>query len=359
VPPGAGQRGGGAPPPAGPGTSGAGSGAVPKPSVVELGGGEGQLAAAVLGYWQRERLDWRGKVCYRIVEVGARLRERQAAAVDEARAAGWDLGWGADLEEASAGSRPVVIVGNEFLDAIPVHAVDVSGERLREAYVEVAGTGLGQSLGEISTDAATEVLVLFGTLDPRLLRPLTEDGILEVFPGLGTLMARAAAVMPSGSLVNIDYGEWFPGVMTPEEGERAGLETLRKRRRSVRGYFKQQMVHDPLARAGRQDLTADVDFAAVDLNGRREGFETVLFTTMARFLRGGGAEDELRFLRGGAAPCASAAGGVPPASLRAVDTGGPAALDPIEADHQATVLENLLDEQDLGVAFKVMLQVRD
>ena len=108
---------------------------------------------------------------------------------------------------------------------------------------------------------------------------------------------------------------------------------------------------DPLARAGRQDLTADVDFAALDLHGRKEGFETVLFTTLAGFLRGGGAEDELRALRARLADRFD-----PPGAPAAVATSEP---DPLEADRQATVLANLLDEDDLGGAFKLMVQVRE
>lgn len=113
------------------------------------------------------------------------------------------------------------------------------------------------------------------------------------------------------------------------------------RGRTVRGHFKHQPVHDVLARAGSQDLTADVDFYAVDLHGRQEGFETVVFATLSAFLRGGGAEEELQGLLAGTAPFSGIAG------------------DPLEADRQAAVLRSLLDERDLGSAFKLMVQVRE
>ena len=331
---------------------------IARPSVVELGGGEGHLAEAVLRHWHSERPELREKVAYRVVEVGAGLQRRQAAAVAELAAAGWDIGWGADLEEASAGTRPVVIVGNEFLDAIPVHLVAVGGDRLREAYVLATPPSLVQTWGELSAAAVSEIELLFGTLDPRRLEAFSEDGILEISSGLGALTRQVAAVMPSGSFVNIDYGEWFPGL--PQVGERWGLEGRTRRRRTVRGYFKHQMVLDPLARAGRQDLTADVDFAALDLHGRREGFETVLFTTLAAFLQGGGAEGELQALRAAAATataCAEtvAAAATPP-DVAAMAAG---AADPLEADRQATVLQKLLDERDLGGAFKLMVQVKE
>ena len=320
-------------------------GAAEPAALVELGGGEGQLAAAILEFWEQERPDLRERVVYRIVEVGARLQERQAAA------AGWDVGWGRTLDEACAGTRSAVIVGNEFLDALPVHVVRVAGGALCEAHVRVAAPGLEQMWGPLSEAAAAEVEFLFGTLDPRSLEPLTEDGVIEVSPGVGRLVRQIAAVMPSGCLVNVDYGEWFQGVL--HAGESCGLRERASRRRTIRGYFKHQMVLDPRVRAGRQDLTADVDFAALDLHGRQCGFETVLFTTLAAFLRGGGAEAEVEALRAGAAMQPLGAGA-------AADSAGPdGGADVLEADRQATVVGNLLDESDLGGAFKLMVQVRE
>jgi SAM-dependent MidA family methyltransferase len=327
------------------------TGAAEPAAVVELGGGEGQLAAAILGFWERERPDLRGKIAYRIVEVGARLRQRQAAAVAALLAVGWDAGWGRTLEEACAGTGPVVIVGNEFLDALPVHLVRVEGGALSEACVTVTALGLEQTWGPLSAQAAAEVEELFGTLDPQRLEVLTTDGVIEISPGLGELVRQVATVMPSGTLVNVDYGEWFAGVR--RAGECCGVEQGAPRRRTIRGYFKHQMVLDPLARAGKQDLTADVDFAALDLHGRQHGFETVLFTTLAAFLRGGGAEAELQALRVGAA--AQALGDETAPGAPGLD----GAADVLEADRQATVIENLLDERDLGGAFKLMVQVKE
>jgi SAM-dependent MidA family methyltransferase len=311
-----------------------------RPSVVELGGGEGQLAAAVLGYWAAERPEFRERVAYRILDVGAPLRARQAEAVAEPAAVGWDVGWGGTLEEACAGTRPVVMVGNEFLDTVPVHLVRVGGPEPSEAYVDATPAGgLEQSWGPLSEPAAAEVEALFGAAPPQPLESLTADGFIEVFPALGGLLGEIARLMPAGSLLSVDYGEWFPGVR--KEGERWGLEDRLPRRRTVRSYFKHQLEFDPLARPGKQDLTADVDFAAVDLHGRLAGFQTLLFTTLGAFLAAGGAERELEALEGGGS--------------------GPDGLgdDVLEADRQATILRMLMDQDDLGAAFKVMVQVRD
>lgn len=348
-----------------------------KPCVVELGGGEGQLARSILGFWEEERPSFRGKVDYRIVEVGLQLRERQTMAVAEYLGTGWEVAWGTDIQSACLGCSPTVIVGNEFFDALPVNLVDATGDTLRELYIELRGEELREAWGELSAGTGAEVGRLFGTLDPLLLRSLTSDGVLEVRPGLEVLFTEIAAAMPTGSLVTIDYGDWFAGV----HSERCGcwLPTLASRRRTLRGYFRHLPTRDIVARPGRQDLTADVDFAALDFHGDRAGFETVVLTTLSAFLRAGGAEDELKRLRlagelGASAPPfaaapASAPGAPPPWRLSAASPFAEAGFgeaefeaylrDPLECDRQATVLRHLLDEEDLGGAFKVMIQVTE
>ncbi len=309
-------------------------------SVVELGPGEGQLAQTILHFWASERPELRARVDYRMVEIGTGLRQKQEEALAPLAGAGCRVGWGDGLAEACAGTVPVVVVSNEFLDTLPVHLIRADRECLEELYVTSSGTDLSTQWAQVSHEATAEIRQLFATLDPQELRTLTTDGVLEVFPGLGDLLAEIARLMPQGSLLTIDYGAWSTGL--PRTGERWEQQGKTRRRRTIRGYFKHQLVSDPLARPGRQDLTADVDFAALDLHGRQAGFETVLFTTMAAFLRAGGVEEELRSL----------------AAHRDGTTSGPG-LDPLEADRQATVLRNLLDERDLGSAFKLMLQVRE
>ncbi|NLV72448.1 MAG: hypothetical protein GXY46_07585, partial [Actinobacteria bacterium] len=110
--------------------------------VIELGGGEGQLAQGILNFWQSERPEWRERVAYRIVEVGARLKQIQKDALAGRMSSGWQVAWGSDLEEACAGIRPVLILGNEFLDTLPVHQVRVAEGTMYEAYVEAEGPDL-------------------------------------------------------------------------------------------------------------------------------------------------------------------------------------------------------------------------
>jgi SAM-dependent MidA family methyltransferase len=305
----------------------------PPLAVVELGGGEGDLARAVLRRWDETRPDLKERVVYCIVEISEGLRACQAEATSEWAARGWRVRWAGDLAAAATGARPVVIVGNEFVDVLPVHLVDVRGPRPREAWVEVDpdGSRVSEVWSDLSPEAEVELHLLFADGDLGRLPDLSRDGIVELRPAVGSLLRDVAIVMPEGCLVTVDYGGWLPGVEVGN-GCGCGLAGEPSRGRTVRGYFRHQTVHDPYARIGRQDLTADVDFRALDLHGREAGAETVLYTTVAALLRADGGEEEWRMLR-------AQAGGS------------------LDADREAAVLEALLDEESLGGSFKVMLQV--
>ena len=332
-------------------------------AVVELGGGEGHLAQAILGSWQKNLTYLRDKLSYSVVEVGEGLREKQREKLNSFMQKGWDIRWGNTLTQACEGLSPVVILGNEFLDALPVHVVQVSGSQAQEAWVALEETenGFVWQWDELSPSAVVEIQSLWGALDtldtgqaqkPQSLQAmqklnstqsmqasqasnvtqalqtlqalqatqaLGKDGILELRPVVADLLAEIEALMPSGSLLFIDYGAWGPG-----------------RGRTVRGYFHHQRIDDPLARPGHQDLTADVDFAALDMHGRDLGFETIVFTNLAAFMATGLKQAECGL---------------------SWDAGG-SCSDFLENDKRATVLRALLDENDLGGEFKVILQVR-
>lgn len=290
-------------------------------AVVELGGGEGHLAMALLNYWQNNHADLQSKISYCLVEVGEGLCLKQREMLDSFIINGWDVRWGDTIAQVCEGTSPVVILGNEFLDALPVHVVEVSEATAREAWVvlEEESSNFVWQWGEITPSASVEMLSLWGTEDTKQLKTLSKDGILELRPAVVDLLGEIDRLMPSGSLLFIDYGDWGPG-----QG------------RSVRGYFHHQLIDDPLARPGQQDLTADVNFAALDEHGRALGFEAVFFTSLSMFL--------------------AAALENPQCNLPLVLSDY--SSDFLEADKRETVLQALLDEKNIGGVFKVILQVR-
>ena len=355
-------------------------------AVVEVGGGVGDLAAAILGEWNVHRPDLRDVVIYSIIEIGPELQKRQALALSELMERGWRVRWAATLSRLSARSgadgRSAIIFGNEFVDALPVHLVDVSGPATREAWVKMVGLpGPGEADGEVAIGVAAEdgavtggaaergavtggalvgdavvrsslrcgiveewgglsslaedeLCSLYGSTDAVALRSLTRDGVIELRPAVRSLLAEAASFAHGVCVVTVDYGDWPEGMHDAGGCGSCCAQPPPLHGRTVRGYFKHQLTSDPYTRAGSQDLTADVDFRALDLHGAESGFETVLFLTLAAFLQAAGADQELVDLR------REAAGS-------------------LDADRHAAVLAALLDPEDVGGAFKVMLQVKE
>ncbi len=312
-------------------------------TLIDLGGGEADLAKALLAQWTGARPDLRERVSYVIVEVGESLRHRQLSRLAKFKDEGWDVRWAGSPEEAMADAGAVILVGNEFIDALPVHLVDVRGPVPAEAWVRLqcaeAEAVAREEWDALSSEAESDLGELFGTTDAEVLRQVTRDGMLELRPAAGRLLRQAASRGGSVCVLTVDYGEWFATaaaavcdcrIPEPASGP--------LHRRSLRGYFKHQLVTDPYVRVGRQDLTADVDFQALDHHGRRAGFETVLYTMLAGLLRADGADRQLeKLLTAAARPTQRA----------------------LRSDRQASALEQLLDQQGQGGAFKVMLQVRE
>jgi SAM-dependent MidA family methyltransferase len=173
--------------------------------LVELGGGEGRLARAVLERLSEERPDMKRRVGYTIVEVGQGMRARQRRALARLTADGWRVEWAPTLTGALSGAQgePTVVVGNEFVDALPVHLVDVSGDKAREAWVEVepcasedGGAGIRETWADLSPEAAAELRMLFGTEDTAALRSVSRDGTIADYFGIWPTRVTPVACSP-------------------------------------------------------------------------------------------------------------------------------------------------------------------
>lgn len=312
--------------------------------VVEVGGGEGDLAAGVLDHWQRTRPNLRERVSYVVLDVAEGLRTRQADAIAPFARAGWDVrvaGSSGPYPGAGvfAADSPVtgIVISNELIDALPVHLVDVRGAHPSEAWVSVVRGPDGsarcvESWHSLSEDAAAELRFLMGGDDVERARAFTREGILELRPAVRSLFELWTTWFEECVVMTVDYGDWLAGPFAgaPRDDATGGLvvggsmDASVLHGRTLRGYHRHQVTRDPYRSVGRQDLTADVDFRALALHGEACGLECLLFVPLARFL--------------------VAAGEVPP---------------PGAADIEGAPLAALLDEGGLGGLFKVMLQVRE
>jgi NADH dehydrogenase [ubiquinone] 1 alpha subcomplex assembly factor 7 len=200
--------------------------------LVELGPGRGTLMADALRA-AKVLSGFTEAATIHLVETSPALRARQKAAM-ESRAAFWHDG----LSEVPDG--PLVLVANEFFDALPVHQFERTPDGWRERLVALDGERFVLVLARHPTPA--ELLI------PETIRLVAPPGaVAEVSPAaVSTIRAVAERIEPhGGAALLIDYGH-------VEHRTGATLQAVRRHRR-----------HDFLADPGNADLTAHVDFAAL------------------------------------------------------------------------------------------------
>ena len=198
-------------------------------TVVEMGAGDGVLRSDITEYVRRELPEFDNAMSY--------------VATDLVPPAGID----AVIENSAL---PVGITGcvisNELLDAHPVNRFVVQNGEIREIYVDYQDGKFVESLGDVSEPE------IAGRVDP-FLGSLPEFYRGEVNLRLGYWADSVAATLERGYVMTIDYGYDRPELYKPTRIDG-----------SLRCYYQHTLGQNPLRRIGKQDITAHVDFTAVD-----------------------------------------------------------------------------------------------
>ena len=233
----------------------------PRPcNVVELGAGDGRLGRDILAAARYLPDGFGDAINYTVV--------------DRRCAPGWEQAIpNASRLVADALSRdggPVpgpahCVLSNELLDALPVHRVRMEGGRLRELYV-----GLGPDVADGYEGALVELPGDPST--PSLQRRLCDVGVAlsegqtaEICLLLDAWAEATAARLESGFALTIDYGRTAADLYDPALRSHGTLVAYRAHRQTDAS----------LQDVGRQDITAQVDFTAVQSAGQRVGLTAV------------------------------------------------------------------------------------
>lgn len=217
---------------------------------VELGPGRGTLAADALRAMGRADL----APPVHFVETSPALRGKQRAAVPTAC---WH-----DVIESLPGDRPLLIIANEFFDALPIRQFERTGRGWRERMV-VPDPARGAGHYQWALDAAD--------CAREIPTPLTDaplGAVVERNPAAETIVAQLATRLArqGGALLLLDYGY---------EGPAVG-DTLQA--------VTDHAHADPLAAPGTRDLTAHVDFAIVSAIARAHSLRPSPCVTQGAFL---------------------------------------------------------------------------
>lgn len=230
-------------------------------SLLEIGAGQGLLAVDILQYLQRQFPDFFEVIEYIIVEKSIALRKEQ-----QQRLQGFPIRWCA-FEEIPTASLIGCCFSNELVDAFPVHQFVIEEGQLKEIYVTIDNHNFVEVIGEPSTSQLTNYFNLMGINLP------SEGYRSEINLAALDWLSLVADKLQRGYLLTIDYG--YPAERYYNPARRQG---------TLQCYYRHRHHDNPYVHIGRQDITAHVDFTALERWGELCGLEKVGFTQQGLFL---------------------------------------------------------------------------
>jgi len=277
-------------------------------TLVEQGAGEGHLMRDVLDALKRIAPDFYARLQVRIVEVSPDNRKRQG---EQLAGHPGKIGW-CSFDELPAFTG--CFLSNELIDAFPVHMVEVHNGELREVHVTVDGDGFGEIFLPPSTGELKAHIAWLG-------HGPCEGNRGEINLVAPRWMREVAARLEKGFALTVDYGYPAEELFAPF-----------RRNGTLMCYHRHNASEDPYIRVGEQDLTAHVDFTALEKAGAEAGLEPLGLFEQYRFLMALGFVEELMRME---------------AQTR----------DPVEAQGLRMTLKHLImPDEGMGTTFKVLVQ---
>ena len=226
--------------------------------ILELGAGTGKLAAdLLLTLHELDKLPAR----YYILEVSAYLRQVQRDNLQKLlpETVFQRVMWLGSLPGEFIG----LILGNEVLDAIPVHLV-------YQTEAELLERGVSFDNGFVWQDKQLTSASLGNNLRDYAL---PRDYLTEICPAAAGLIQSLAEALQRGVVLMLDYGF-------------AGREYYHPQRNqgTLMCHYQHYAHSDPLVNVGLQDITAHVDFTSVAHAGISKRLELAGFCSQAQFL---------------------------------------------------------------------------
>ncbi len=344
-------------------------------TLMEMGAGQGLLAGDILSYLHSSHPDCFAAVEYIIVEKAAGLISQQQQLLQKLQLPTADndlrsacssaslslpVRWCA-LEEIPENSLNGCCFSNELVDALPIHQFVIEQEQLREIYVTTRRKGQGD--GEMGRWGDGEKHPILKQQTTNNKQPTTNNiqfvevtdtpstpRLKEYFDLVGIDLFSGAYPEGYRSEVNLAALDWLNNVakrlqrgflLTIDYGYSAERYYLPARHQgTLQCYYRHRHHDDPYWCVGQQDITAHVNFTALERQGELCGLQKMGFTQQGMFLMALGLGERLSEL--------SAPGEV---RGQAVATG----KDLMTIMQRREVLHQLIDPMGLG-GFGVLVQ---
>jgi SAM-dependent MidA family methyltransferase len=238
--------------------------------LVEAGAGTGRLAGHILDFCDAKLADFYGALHYVAVERSASRREQAAKQVKRHT----DAGHFSTSIEIPARIPTGCVFSNELIDALPVHRVVMEGGALKEIFVGLRDGKFVDHIAPVSTCVINEY---FATQGITLNDGQHAEAGLEACDWIAEVGRR----IERGYVLTIDYGH--PAAELFDEHHMRG---------TLLAYRDHRVSEEFYAAPGEQDLTAHVNFTALETWGQRSGLETAGFTSQTALLLALGQKNE-------------------------------------------------------------------
>ncbi|MEO9004918.1 MAG: SAM-dependent methyltransferase [Ginsengibacter sp.] len=235
-------------------------------TIVEFGAGTGALCHDILNYLKNNESLYTD-LRYCIIEKSATMRKIERSNLTE------KVSWHSSINEISEING--CILSNELLDNFPVHKV-IMRDELKEVFVDYQNgfiEALRPANEELSNYLKAQSIVL------------SKDYTTEINLQAIDWIKEIADNLKSGFVMTIDYG--FSASELYNEKRKTGTLTC---------YKSHETNDNPYSNIGSQDITAHVNFTALNYWGKSYGLGYTGFTTQDYFLRSLGLINYLRQL---------------------------------------------------------------
>ena len=230
--------------------------------LVEAGAGVGRLAAHILDFCASRLPDLYQAIEYVAVERSASRREQAAGRLRQHA----EAGRATVSAEIPLRIPTGCLFSNELVDALPVHRVVLEGRALKEIFVGFKDGRFADHISELSTCAITEYFAAQGI---TLCECQQAEAGLEACDWIAEVGRR----LERGYVLTIDYGH-----------RAAELFDVHHMRGTLLAYQDHRATENYHASPGQQDLTAHVNFTALEVWGKRSGLESSGRTSQTAFL---------------------------------------------------------------------------
>jgi SAM-dependent MidA family methyltransferase len=263
--------------------------------VVEMGAGQGLIAADVLHYLRTcgtaqgshppsINLDyvafWEA-LQYIIIEKAPVLIAEQQNHL-KAFAKDHKITWKA-WEEILSHSITGCFFSNELVDALPVHRIEIHSAKVQEVFVTLApSTSEPIQLTELVTEPSTPALQTYLEKLGLDISSYPDGYRSEINLAAVDWLTTVSQKLAHGYVLTIDYGYTAAQYYSPQRAQG-----------TLQCYYQQAHHEDPYWAVGQQDITAHVNFTALEQQGETLGLQNISYVQQGIFLMALGLGDRL------------------------------------------------------------------